>query len=96
MRWNGGRRVHETGYVLIFAPDHPSLAGTKRIYVAEHRLVMEKKLGRLLESWERVHHINGVRHDNDPGNLELWKLKSAHPGGIREADYHCSGCRCGD
>lgn len=63
--------VNRNGYVMIWCPDHPhSYQPTNRL--PEHRLVMEKMLGRYLLDGENVHHKNGVRNDNRPENLELW------------------------
>ena len=52
--------------------------------ILQHRLVMEQQLGRPLLPDETVHHINGVRDDNRPENLELWS--SSHPKGQRVED----------
>lgn len=66
------RRVMSSGYVDVHCADHPSVQGKayKRVY--EHRLVMEKVLGRPLAAGENVHHKDGNRANNDPSNLELW------------------------
>ena len=75
--WKGGRSEHE-GYILIHKPDHP-LAGSDDC-VLEHRLVMEKHLGRYLKREEQVHHRNGIKNDNRLSNLEITKI--AHRGKV--------------
>lgn len=50
----------------------------------EHREVMERMIGRSLLPGENVHHLNGVRNDNRPENLELWSR--SQPSGQRVAD----------
>lgn len=94
-RWKGGRKVDERGYVLVMAPSwHPLVKG-RRKYIQEHRLVVEQREGRFLLPHETVHHINGVRDDNRPENLELWA--KSHPPGQRigEQKKHCPTCMCG-
>ena len=62
-----GRKEHE-GYIIVHAPDHP---GNNRGYVMEHRLVMEKSIGRYLFKHEQVHHINEDKKDNRIENLQI-------------------------
>jgi len=68
--WKGGTTMHPDGYVLELAPGHPA-AATQKGYVLQHRLVMEKQLGRFLTPNELVHHKNEIKTDNRPENLEL-------------------------
>lgn len=67
--WKGGRWTHKSGYVYVYAPDHPK--ANRDRYVLEHRLVMEQTIGRLLRDDEVVHHINHVKDDNRPENLMI-------------------------
>lgn len=74
--WNGGRTTDEHGYVLLHMPDHPH--ANYQGYVREHRLVMERMLGRYLEPSEVVDHRNGDTSDNDPSNLRLFASNAEH------------------
>lgn len=68
--WKGGRRIDKRdGYVLIHKPEHPDARRDGSIL--EHRLVMEKILGRRLTKDEDVNHRNGKKDDNRPENLVL-------------------------
>lgn len=80
--WKGGKTYHKAGYVMVRAPDHPRSG--RGSYVFEHILVMESIIGRHLAQDETVHHINGVRDDNRPENLEIWVRPQ--PSGVRASD----------
>ena len=58
----GERRVNSNGYILIRTDNGIEL---------EHRVIMERLLGRRLNNNEVVHHINNDRIDNNPDNLQL-------------------------
>ena len=75
-QWKGGRRRLGCGYWGILVPDHPF--ARKDGYYMEHRLVMEKHLGRTLTKKEVVHHINGDTGDNRIENLMLYSSHSEH------------------
>lgn len=67
--WKGGKYTDKYGYVFIWCPD--SKLPTKSIHKLEHRVVMEKHLGRPLTCDEHIHHINGNKSDNRIENLQL-------------------------
>jgi len=65
-----GYKKRADGYIDILVPG--------RGYVREHRLVIEKTLGRLLKRNEDVHHRNGKRGDNRLENLVVYTSSDHH------------------
>lgn len=70
-------------YLAIQKPSHPKARNDGYVYI--HQLQAEKKLGRLLNDEECVHHIDENKYNNDINNLIIFKTKSDH------AAFH-SGC----
>lgn len=59
---NGHRYLGINGYFYI---------KSNKKYQLEHRLVVEREIGRKLKEGEHVHHINGIHTDNRPENLQI-------------------------
>jgi hypothetical protein len=84
--WKGGKHKNYAGYILT-NPETPE-RGKTTLYYFEHRLVMEKHLGRKLRLDECIHHINGIKTDNRIENLKIMNngehVKLHRSGGIYE------------
>jgi hypothetical protein len=68
--WRGGNSIDGGGYARTLV--------NGCIYLLNHRLVMEKHLGRKLQTGEVVHHVNHDRKDNRIENLALCSNRKAH------------------
>jgi len=75
------KKIKRSGYWYVMDKSHPF--SNKQGYIAEHRLIMEKHLGRFLKPGEIVHHINHDPIDNRIENLGLCENAGRHI-----ADHH--------
>jgi hypothetical protein len=82
---SGEAWVNANGYRVLYCPEETD---SPRGEILEHRLVMQRQLGRRLRPEEWVHHRNGVKTDNRPENLEV-VTHATHKGEV--VCPHCSG-----
>lgn len=71
--YKNGKTKKPSGYVYVLLEDTDpllcmSITGN---YVAEHRYLVAKKIGRPLKTSEHIHHLNGIKDDNRIENLKL-------------------------
>ncbi len=67
-----GRKKNHNGYIVLLEE------GTGEYKRFEHRVIMEKHLGRELKKEEVVHHINNIKDDNRIENLMLFENQKKH------------------
>lgn len=67
--WNKRKRLNKNGYVLI---------KEKNKLEYEHRIVVEKYIGRKLNKTEVVHHLDENKQNNKIENLMLFESNSEH------------------
>lgn len=93
------RSIILNGYRLVFCPDHPNAWKVNFTgYVYEHRLVVERRIGRLLARTEIVHHRDQDRLNNAPENLEVMTQAEharQHQLARRHPDQRLKCARCG-
>jgi hypothetical protein len=73
--WKGGR-FKSGSYILVHSPKHPCRNSSG--YVMEHRLIMEKKIGRFLTKKEVIHHLDHNKSNNSLDNLFLFESTNRH------------------
>mgnify|MGYP000967476062 CR=1 FL=1 len=86
--WNAGTSsgwTDKRGYRWLYVSENG-----RRVARREHRVIMERHLGRKLEPWELVHHKDSNPHNNTIENLELveWGVHTSehHKGGRKSED----------
>lgn len=65
---NGTQKHKHKGYIMVYKPNHPY---AQKNYVPEHRLIVEQEIGRYLESYEIIHHIDEDKTNNNLNNLQI-------------------------
>lgn len=72
---DGATKRKTGGHILEKSSGHPF---ARKGFVPQHRLVVERHIGRVLNEKERVHHINCIPDDNRIENLFVCENPSVH------------------
>ena len=67
--WNIEKIISKGDYCYAVVANHPH--ATKHGYVLLHRIIIENHLGKILNTNEVVHHIDGNKKNNSIDNLEV-------------------------
>ena len=87
-----GWYIDRRGYIMVLNPRR--VLARPGIYVPEHRLVMEKMVGRYLTPEDHIHHIDGDPQNNWPENLELTTMAGHNRLHIRNKKHDKRGRFC--
>jgi len=77
-KWNKGKRIHTSGYIMLNTKYYPH--NTKTKYIFEHRYLVEKFLGYKLTKKQTIHHIDGNKSNNALKNLYVFPTCRVHSG----------------
>jgi len=73
----GKKHISSHGYIKVYVGrSHPKADASGFAY--EHRLIVEKIIGRDLRKNEKIHHIDGNKENNEPSNLTVVNGNAQH------------------
>lgn len=98
--WKGGKYITQDGYIMVHIPDHPLTNSNGWLF--EHTVIACQKENRLLQKGEQVHHVDGNKQNNDPGNLIVvsasthTRIHFGNPNNRQEGEPNITiKCNCG-
>ena len=73
------RKTMNRGYIYLYVgKDGITVSDRGYLKIPEHKWIMEQHLGRKLNPFEKIHHLNGIKTDNRIENLMLFPNDAEH------------------